>query len=72
MSTSTCALPGKLPWHTNTTGSRVSKRRKIAPASNYCCPKSYMSSSALLYTPPLNYKRGSMQRYKGKSSRGHT
>jgi hypothetical protein len=53
-------------------GPRVSERGKIAPVANYCCPKSYIycapgptcRGSALLYMPPLSYKRGSMQRYK--------
>jgi hypothetical protein len=52
--------------------SQTSGRKKIAPAANYCCPKSYIHcapgptcrGSSLLYTPPLCYKRGSMQRYK--------
>jgi hypothetical protein len=58
---------------------RVSERGKIAPADNYCCPKSYIHhapgptcrGSALLYMPPLSYKRGSMQRYNGDSDASH-
>jgi hypothetical protein len=56
----------------------VSEHRKIAPIANYCRPKSYIHcapgptcrGSALLYTPPLCYKRGSMQRYQGAQSLG--
>jgi hypothetical protein len=47
-------------------GPWVSERGKLAPAANYCCPKSYIhyapgptcQGSALLYTPPLCYKGG--------------
>jgi hypothetical protein len=64
---------GSFPSTPTLRGPRVSKRGKIAPAANYCCPKSYIHCApgptcqgpTLLYMPPLSYKRGSMQRYKG-------
>jgi hypothetical protein len=57
---------GSFPSTPTLRGPRVSERGKIALATNYCCPKSYIHcapgptcrGSALLYTPPLSYKRG--------------
>jgi hypothetical protein len=57
--------------------SQTSGRKKIAPAANISSSKYYICyvpgptcrGSVPLYMPPLSYKRGGMQRYKGGSLR---
>jgi hypothetical protein len=54
-------------------GSRMSRRKKIAPVANICSSKSYICyvpgpkcrGSVPLCMPPFNYKRGGMRRYGG-------
>jgi hypothetical protein len=62
---------GSFPCTPRLRGSRMSGHNKIAPATNISCSKCYICyvpgptcrGSALLYMPPLSYKRGGMQRY---------
>jgi hypothetical protein len=60
------------PAHRDYTRSRVSGRKKMAPAediSGYLryVPGPTCQGSALLYMSPFSYKRGGMQRYNGSS-----
>jgi hypothetical protein len=61
--------------------SRISGRKKIAPATSISCSKYYICyvpgpacrGSAPLYVPPFSYKRGGTQRYRGlKSSKDNS
>jgi hypothetical protein len=69
----TYALPGKLPLHANTTqiaDVRVqedcSKQLQVLhPLYSWA----HMSGLSTLVRPPLSYKRGGMQRYKGTDGR---
>jgi hypothetical protein len=69
VSTITYALPRKLPLHANTT-QIVDVRVQEDYSSNFkyyihYIPGPTCRGSAPLYAPPLSYKRGGMQRYKG-------
>jgi hypothetical protein len=65
----TYALPRKLPLHANTT--QIADIRVQEDCSNnskyynHYIPGPTCRGSAPLYAPPLSYKRGGMQRYKG-------
>jgi hypothetical protein len=65
----TYALPGKLPLHANTTQiADVRVQEDCFSNSKYYIhyiPEPTCRGSAPLYAPPLSYKRGGMQRYRG-------
>jgi hypothetical protein len=65
----TSALPGKLPLHANTTQiADVRVQEDCSSNSKYYIHYIHgptCRGSAPLYAPPLSYKRGGMQRYKG-------
>jgi hypothetical protein len=56
--------------------SQMSGCKKIAPSNSkyyiHYIPEPTCRGSAPLYVPPLGYKRGGMQRYKGTDTLGHT
>jgi hypothetical protein len=66
------ACPRSVPCTPILRRSRMSGRKKIAPAANIGSPKYYIRyvpeptcrGSVPLYVPPFSYKRGGMQRYK--------
>jgi hypothetical protein len=72
----TYALLGKLPLHANTTQiADVRVQEDCSSSSKYYIhyiPGPTCRGSAPLYAPPLSYKRGGMQRYKGTDTLGHT
>jgi hypothetical protein len=70
----TYALPGKLPLHANTTQiANVRVQEDCSSNSKYYIhyiPGPTCRGSAPLYVPPLSYKRGGMQCYKGTGTLG--
>jgi hypothetical protein len=69
MSIITYALPGKLPLHANTTQIADVKVQEDCFSNSkyyiYYIPGPTCRGSVPLYAPPLSYKRGGVQRYKG-------
>jgi hypothetical protein len=75
MSTITYVLAEELPLHANTTQiADVRVQEDCFSNSKYYIhyiPGPACRGSAPLYTPPLSYKRGGMQRYKGEKKNSH-
>jgi hypothetical protein len=69
----TYALPGKLPLHVNTTQiTDVRVQEDCSSNSKYYIPGPTCRGSVPLFAPPLSYKRGGMQRYRGATLREQT